>query len=415
MARGGKAMQKTILVSELRPGMQIVDTGADWMSRPYLYAAEERVTSQDQIQRIVDDGYLEVIIDLARSDAEAFTGPLNADPGIASGGLAGGAILQEMRLTSAAGPLVSLAEEMPRAVKAHNECLAYARRFMHDIRSGKADLAPASTVVENIMDSLERNTDALLSLSRLHRNDTYTYTHCVNVCLFSTMYARYTGEASGKVFAAGFAGLFHDLGKALVPPTILNAPRGLTKAEFEVMKRHPRLGYDELASVPGIMTEVLQGTLEHHEKHNGTGYPQKLGGEDISLIGRVVAVSDVYDALSSVRPYKGAMYPHKALGIMYQGRGKDFHPEILAHFIRMVGIYPVGSVVELDDGYTAVVSATNLENPARPTVKLALDPSGQRVDGPQIDLASARGPNITRCVPEEYSGVNAAQALGVPA
>ncbi len=407
-------MLKQIHVSDLRPGMQTINPGIDWKSRPFLYSEEVKLESEEQIKRIVDDGYLEVIIDLDRSDSGAFTSALpdGGKPVSLDGVIIDGGRLFTVRPLL---PKVSLYEEMPQAAKVHDEGLAYARRFMADIQSGKVNLSSASTVMEHIMESVERNADALLSLSRLHRTDTYTYTHCVNVCVLSTVFARYLGEEKDKIYAAGVAGLFHDLGKALVPQKILNAPRRLSPEEFAIMRRHPMLGYEQLASVPGMLPDVLRGALEHHEKHDGTGYPKKLSGEAISIIGRIVGISDVYDALTSQRSYKGAMFPHKALGIMYQGRDRDFHADFLAHFIRMLGVYPVGSVVELEDGCKGVVAASNFQNPAKPVVTLTIDACGRPMRDAHRDLSEAGSPVIVRCIPAEGSGISPLRTLGIVA
>ena len=402
----GENMLKHIHASELKPGMYIANPGIDWTQRPYLYTTEGRVDSQEFAQRIIDDGYQEVYIDLARSDADAFT------TGLTTG--------NELTTTPkpvprpVEAPLVALEEELPKAVKVHDESVVYARRFMNDMRAGKLDISQATKSMENIMGSLERNADALISLSRLHQTDSYTYTHCVNVCILTTLFSRHMGESADKVFASGLAGMFHDLGKALVPLQILNAPRKLSDAEFAVMKGHPLLGHEQLAAVPGILPEVLMGAVQHHEKHNGTGYPYGLAGQEISDIGRMVGVADVYDALTSRRPYKGAMYPHKALGIMYEMRDKDFHHDHIAQFVRMVGIYPVGSVVELEDGSRGVVSASNVENPSKPVVTLVVDPTGRPIPAEPCDLARDGAPCIACCLAADVAGIDPNLVLGVP-
>lgn len=398
-------MLKHIHISQLRPGMYVINPGLDWRSHPYLYMEERYVDAQSVIERIRDEGYLEMYIDLARSDCAPGPAPLVTDGDISS--------RQEKPSLK---PTVPFDEELRVAVKVHDESVAYARRFMKDIQTGKLSMGVAAQTMENIMGSLQRNADALISLSRLHRNDSYTYTHCVNVCILTTLYARYQGKDEGKVFTAGLAGLFHDLGKALVPSKILNAPRKLTRVELEVMRSHPALGHEQLATVPGIQSDVLRGALEHHEKHNGTGYPKGLSGSAISEIGRLVGVSDIYDALTSKRAYKEAMFPHRALGIMYEMRDKDIEHETLARFIRMLGVYPVGSVVELEDGFRGVVCAANPESPAKPQVLLVQDAAGNALSpGRVLDLGLEGAPGVNQCLDPERAGILPAVVLGIAA
>ncbi len=385
---------KIIPISELKPGMQVVDAGLDWMKRPYMYAREHCIKSQEEIDAIAGEGFLEVYVDISKSGS----GPESdfAPP------------------PQGKGPLVSLEEEMPIAVKAHDEGVSYARRFMDDMRAGKLNISDSAPVVENILKSLERNPDALLSLSRLRRKDAYTYTHCLNVSILATAFVKHLGQPDIKCFAAGNSGLFHDLGKSLIPESILNAPRALADKEMEVMRKHPVLGYEELAKVEGVPQEVLDGALEHHEKYNGTGYPKGLKNDQISFFGKVVGISDVYDALTSRRVYKKGMYPHKALGFMYELREKEFALDTISEFIRMVGIYPVGSVVTLQDGSMGVVSASNAEKPTQPEVIITRDPKG-RIPAARIQKIAGKDlPAIVQCIPEIGTGIDPRSVLGIP-
>ena len=394
-------MLKTIPIADLRPGMQVVKTDEDWTKRPYLYSAEHYLLSQDEVDHIAAEGYHEVVIDLARSDASVFTNGLPKE--------------QPALYVSdeyPPPPKVVIEEELPKAVKLHDEGVAYARRFLDGMRKGQLDVAGGEDLVSGILESVERNADALISLSRLHQSDSYTYNHCMNVSVLSVVFARFTRRTEGEIFTAGLTGLFHDLGKSLVPLTILNAPRRLTEAEFLVMRKHPELGYEQLAKVPGMKEEVLRGALEHHEYYNGSGYPSKLAGQSISHVGRATAVCDVYDALTSRRVYKGAMFPHKALGIMYQMREREFDPRVMALFIRMVGIYPVGSVVELEDGSKAVVAMSNPQEPMRPLLQPALDPAGNRWEGAPC-IPGSTCPGIACCLPAESTGLEPLRVLGL--
>ena len=396
---------KHIHISELKPGMRVINPGLNWMTHPYLYMADVLIESEEAIRKLISEGYQEVYIDPERSKiAVQPPSSMTADSSIARP--VGAPSLQ---------PKVSLEEEMLSASSVHDDSVQYVRNFMRDMRSGKLNMEPATGIMERITDSLERNADALVSLSRLRRTDSYTYMHCVNVAVLTALFARHQGKSRDQVFASGLAGLFHDLGKSLVPATILNAPRKLNTVERGVMNEHPRKGYDQLTAVPGIRPEVLLGALHHHEKFNGTGYPQGLKGKDVSEIGFMVGVADIYDALTSKRVYKEAMFPHRALGIMYEMRNKDLPTGVLVHFIRMLGVYPIGSVVRMNDGSSGVVSVTNPEQPIRPVVSIVRDSAGKDMPLRICDLAGQTcSLEIDNCLSPESTGIDPSDVLGLP-
>jgi len=386
--------------------MRVVNPGLDWKTHPYLYMADEVIASEAAVKRIIEAGYHDVYIDPQRSETPVQPpAPMATDKSLA-----------ESVDTPSNKPKVSLEEELLSATGVHDDSVNYVRNFMHDMRSGKLDMEPAGDIIERITDSLDRNADALTSLCRLRRTDSYTYMHCVNVAVLTALYARNEGKSREQVSVCALAGLFHDLGKSMVSPTILNAPRKLTDAERRAMNEHTTKGYEQLKSVPGVRPEVLLGAWHHHEKFNGAGYPQGLSGKDISEIGFMVGVADIYDALTSKRVYKEAMFPHRALGIMYEMRDKDLPTETLVHFIRMMGVYPLGSVVEMNDGSRGVVSMSNSEQPIKPVVTLVRDPQGRDMKPWRIcDLAgNSGGLEIERCITPEKTDIDPVAVLGLP-
>jgi HD-GYP domain-containing protein (c-di-GMP phosphodiesterase class II) len=247
----------------------------------------------------------------------------------------------------------------------------------------------------------------------LRQRDAYIYAHCVNVSVLLAAYALVSGKPRAKVIIYALAGLFHDVGKALLPVALLSARRTLSVTEQTLVMRHPMMGCDLLAALPDLHSEVIMAALEHHERYDGSGYPKGIAGDAISEIGHLASIADTYDALSSRRPYKGATLPHKTLGVLYQMRRKHFHPELVERFVRMVGIYPVGSVVELKDGYRGVITASNYSNPMLPVVTLALDSQGGFMCAHECDMATEAVSGIARCVPTEVSGLDPCRALGV--
>lgn len=404
-------MLKNIYVTDLKPGMRIVDPGIDWQTRPYLYASERFIDSENTIQQILAQGYREVYIDLALSDER----------------IARRYSRTTAKLLQTSAPLApavqpgppssfrrrALKEELPHAIRLHEKAVQCSRQLMEAARQGHFHPDTATEVVAGLLDSLERNPDALLCLSSLQQRAPYTYAHCANVAILLAAFAISVGSDRDTVMAYGLAGLFHDLGKAMLPVSILSARRKLTEPEQNMVKQHPVLAYTFLASADGICPEVLLAALEHHERYNGSGYPGGLAGDAISEIGQLAGIADTYDALSSRRPFKGALNPHTTLGVMYRMRRKDFHPLLMEKFVRLVGIYPVGSVVELKDGYKGVVSTGNPDNPMKPSVTLVLDPLGKPMRMHEFDLAKDAVAEIAHCIPVELSGIDPYTVLGV--
>ena len=224
-----------------------------------------------------------------------------------------------------------------------------------DVRMGRAVACDSLLrLMDDMSASIARNPHALISIARFKSKDEYTYLHSVAVAALMIGLARQYGFADEQVRLAGLAGLLHDVGKAVIPLEVLNKPGRLTEAEFAIMRGHPAAGHELLKTWPDLPSEVLDVCLHHHEKVDGSGYPFKLAGDDISIIARMGAICDVYDAITSNRPYKNGWDPAESLSQMASWKG-HFDPELLRMFIQMLGIYPVGSLVRLSSDRLAVV------------------------------------------------------------
>jgi HD-GYP domain-containing protein (c-di-GMP phosphodiesterase class II) len=404
-------MYKKIAIQLLKPGMFIVDSGINWLDEPYLYSDNIEAT-ESLIRKIISEGFLEVFVDPDRSV-----------PGTDISGLAGDAAAFQKAAADAAPdgggntyvpPKVAILEEMPAAKKIYVEALELSKLFMDGIRRGEnVDLRKAKPLVDEMIKSLDRNPDALMALCKLRARDDYTYAHSVNVSVLGLMFAKHMGFSREQQMQTGMAGIFHDLGKALIPLNVLNAPRSLSEEEFALLRKHPRLGYEQIKKTPGFSQEILMGVYDHHERFNGGGYPRGVAGDVISLTGRVLGIADVYDALSSTRSYKEAVLPHRVLGIMYQMRSEDFFPGYMEHFIRMLGIYPVGSVVELQDGKIGVVSGSNKTTPTKPKVLITRDSEGKLLPPYEVDTSIGQCTPVQRCLTALESPINPSKVLGV--
>ena len=258
-----------------------------------------------------------------------------------------------------------------------------------EARMGRAvDAAEAQSLVEEISDSVTRNPGALISLARLKTADDYTYMHSVAVCALMIALAKQLKLKEDPQRLAGMAGLLHDLGNDHIPLGILNKPGKLTDAEFDIIRSHPRQGHGMLApsQLPAL---VMDACLHHHEKIDGSGYPDGLAGDQIKPLARMTAVCDVYDAITSNRPYKDGWDPSESLRRMAEWTHSHFDNRIFQAFVKAIGIYPVGSLLRLSCGHLAVVTEQSAHTLISPKVKLFYDTGSSRRVPPQvIDLAA---------------------------
>jgi putative nucleotidyltransferase with HDIG domain len=254
----------------------------------------------------------------------------------------------------------------------------------------------SAQVVEELTQSVWRNPSALISLARLKTRDDYTYMHSVAVSAMMIALAQQMGLSEAVQRDAGMAGLLHDVGKMLMPLEVLNKPGALTDDEFTIMKSHPVRGHEALAASGAFSVGVMDVVLHHHEKMDGTGYPHKLKGDQISVIARMGAVCDVYDAVTSTRPYKNAWDPAASLSRMAQWQG-HFDPRIFQAFVASLGIYPVGTLVKLRSGKLAVVVDQNPGKLTQPVVKVFFSTNANMpIELAVLDLSHVNDPVVSR-------------------
>ncbi|MDE2615247.1 MAG: HD-GYP domain-containing protein, partial [Burkholderiales bacterium] len=242
-------------------------------------------------------------------------------------------------------------------------------------------------LVEEISRSVARNAGALVSLARLKTRDDYTYMHSVAVCALMVALARQLGQDEQTCREAGLAGLVHDMGKALMPVEVLQKPGRLTDEEMALMRTHPERGHEVLSASGAVGAAALDVVLHHHERINGQGYPHRLAGERLSLLARMGAVCDVYDAITSNRPYKAGWDPAESIARMASWQG-HFDKAVLSAFVHSLGIYPTGSVVRLASGRIAVVVEQSPGALLAPVVCIFFSTKSQlHVTPERIDLA----------------------------
>ncbi|MGE0316162.1 MAG: HD-GYP domain-containing protein [Lautropia sp.] len=254
----------------------------------------------------------------------------------------------------------SMVEELPRARQAFTRGESVLADMVSDIRSGKLpQVKDVGAAVDSMVDSMLDNPDALMWIARLREEDITTYNHGVKVALYLVALGRHLGFPKRELNHLGQIGMLADIGKTKVPRAILEKPGMLSPAEFEKVKEHVTLGLSVFAEGPPLPEVVVNGIAQHHERVNGSGYPKGLKGPQISIYGKMAAIADSFAALITPRAYANASAPQDALMNLYEWTGTSFHEPLVEQFVQAVGVFPVGSMVELNTGEVAVVVAHN--------------------------------------------------------
>lgn len=385
---------KRVPVDQLRPGMYVHDLDCGYLQHGFLLP-RFLIKGEGQIQKMRKQGLARIYIDtLKGQDVEEAPTLEEVQK----------EVRRDLEATVSAGPAaaparVSQKEEAKVARKVMGEAQVVVGNMLHDIRMGRqVDPRQAGPVVGAITDSVLRNPGAILSLCRIKEADTYTFQHSVSVCALLVTFTNAMGLEAAIVHEAGLGGLLHDTGKMKVPSEILNKPGRLTEAEFAIMKSHAALSRELLEGAPGISAEVIQIAAEHHEKMGGGGYPDGLSGVQISQLGRMAAIVDCYDAITSNRCYHKGMEPSEALKKLLEWSGDHLDGELVQRFIRILGIYPVGALVRLESGRLAVVVEQE-EDLLKPTVRVIYD-SARRIRLLPRDLHLADATDAIECFEE---------------
>jgi len=279
--------------------------------------------------------------------------------------------------------------ELDRAKEIHQEANEVVKEALNSIKNDRwYSEQKVEQLIHAIVYSIVRNPDALLSLTLIKGSDEYTRMHSINVCFLVTIMAQSLGYSEGALFEAALGGLLHDIGKMRVSESILNKPGKYTEWEFNAMKKHPEHGFEIVkykSKIPDLAKTVI---YQHHERFNGSGYPQGLKGEAIQEIALVGAVADVYDALTTNRAYRPAVLPNKAIAMLFEGRNRDFSKNIVERFTKQLGVYPVGSFVRLKSGEMGITIRVDKNNLLAPTIHVLFDREKKRLAKPvEYDLA----------------------------
>jgi putative nucleotidyltransferase with HDIG domain len=373
-------MLKRIGVQHLTLGMHIAGFCAPWMEHPF-WRNHFVLTDPQDILRVRASRVQEVWIDTSKGLDTA----LPAVPAAESAPAA----QAEAPAPRDTHPSTTAAE-YARATQICAKAKLAVSAMFQEARLGQAvQTGLAEQLVQEISDSVMRNPGAIVSLARIKTADDYTYMHSVAVCALMVALALQLKLDAAQVRSAGMGGLLHDLGKALVPLEVLNKPGKLSEAEFAVIKAHPSQGHKLLVECLTDDPAVLDIVLHHHERIDGTGYPDGQAGDGISLLAKMGAVCDVYDAITSDRPYKKGWDPSEALKKMAEWTHGHLDTQVFHAFVKSLGIYPTGSLVRLGSGRLGVVTGQSASALLKPIVNVFFSTkTDMRIPPLQIDLSA---------------------------
>lgn len=382
-------MLKKIGVGDARMGMFVHEVCGSWQEHPFWNRSFE-LSAPEELATLRECGVREIWIDTEKG--------LDVPPGTAAATRrqenekVDGALRSTAAAARGQAYRAALHEEMARAVKVHARAKAAVASLFGELRLGRALKTEAVTApVDEIIRSVSANPGALLSLARLKAEDDYIYAHSVAVCALMAALGRQFGIEGAALRSLGIAGLLHDAGNVLMPPALLNKPRKMTDAEFNMMKSHAQIGRKLLQSTPGLDETVLDVCLHHHERTDGAGYPERLGGEALSLPAQMCAVCDVYDTIACDGYNTQGLTPAMAVRRMAEWQDGHFDQTVFHAFVKTVGIYPAGTLLKLRSDRLAVVTDPVSGSLLTPVVKAFFSARDKMSIFPErVDLSRAR-------------------------
>jgi len=371
-------MKIKIFSEDLRIGMYVSELDLPWIESPFLFQGFS--LKDDELIQQVQATCKYVYVDTEKT-------PFEVKPRLATIAASAQKPVQKKKpkptkidftdtvtLKKAKFDISAFTENLIHARKTRDKTRSYIDTMLDEAKMGRVvDTQKAKELVAELASNIATSVDASMWLTQLKNRDEYTAIHSLNVCVLSLTFGRALKLPEDELNELGLGALLHDIGKMRVPLKVLNKPGKLTDDEFEIMKSHPGMGYELVRKDKNLSQEVLNIVRSHHERINGQGYPDKLTEQGISYLTKIVTITDVYDAITSDRVYHDGMTPHDAMQRLYEWMPNNFDKDLVQIFIRTLGIYPIGSVVELKTGHIGLVVKLNEAHRMKPVIMLIMN------------------------------------------
>ncbi|MFV1996616.1 MAG: HD-GYP domain-containing protein [Acidiferrobacterales bacterium] len=413
-------MRKRVKIEELRLGMYVSELDRQWPDSPFVTQSFvlESIDQVNLLARHCDHLYIETDLEafFEVSDNHRNTGFTHLQrPEVDF------ALLKKLvapgRKSSRYGDLVTLEEEIRTIQEVHSQAVELIEDLMCQLRQGHSlDVSATHDVVSEFTNSIVRNPDALVCFTRMKGVRASAAQHGLRCCIYALVLGRHLGLEQRQLHDLGIGALLHDIGKTRVPIEILECGYELNVEETRIYRKHVADGVAILEGAVKIPAASVELVRLHHERFDGSGYTSGLSGNEISQFGHIGGIVDVFDGLINSHPGHKHLPVHTALKVMYEQRGKMFHPHLVEEFIRCVGIYPIGSIVEMRSGEVGVVVALNRTRRLKPHVAIVQDPAASRLDnvlvvnmdkhrnrhGETLEIARVLDENVCDFDPSDY-------------
>ena len=352
---------KEIPVEELTFGMYVSKLDRPWTETPFVF--QGFVLKSEKQLDVLKKHCKHVFVDPEKEDLSVITRVTPED-------------IAKVRGTTVYKEVASVEVELPRAQTAYTRTTAIMKELSRAVEIGNAiDGSRAHEAATQITDSVVRNPDAMSLLIKLQEKGGAALSRAVEVSVMMTVFGRFLQLPHDRLEILGMLGLLQDVGKLKLPTEL--ATRGpINAAEVDLYRTHVNHSAEILSSTPGLQPELPGLASLHHERFDGSGYPRGLRGDAIALFGLIAGIVDAFDTLTAPPPFGENMSPANALSVIYKGRGKQFHAALVEQFIQCIGVFPVGSVVELNSGEIAVVIAQNMVRRLQPRIMVVKDAKG---------------------------------------
>lgn len=401
--------KQKVLVADLRPGMFVCELDRPWLETPFplqglLIESREQI---EALERYCTYVYIDPLKGSSGQDGPAprQAAVSSAAPGVkaasASHPVPGNVLYEEQ---------ASVEEEFPRAEPIRQTLYTLMQEVQQEIRNGRMlETSKLKQALGDMVDSVIRNPNALLLLTRLKAKDATLLGHSIDAAICLLAFGRHLGLHRDELQLLGLGGLLYDVGKIRLPEEVLAKKGRMSAEELRLMKGHVQYGVEILSATPGMPPEVIEMAATHHEREDGSGYPEGLGGDQVGPFGKMAAIVDCFQELTSDR-LPVPPVPHAvALQMMHQWRHQLFNGYLVEEFIQCLGAYPAGSLVELSTGEVAVVAASNPGNRLKPRVILILDADKRPYPAKELVDLGAEAPGsreIKRALEPGTYGVN---------